>query len=564
MSRLSLRSHWRALAAVLAVATLVTTAGCAAKPNSGSTSTSGSASAGGSSTMLRMAAIGNASFVRNFNPFSPTALGQTNHSVYESLMVTNLAKGEIVPWLAKGYKWSTDGKTLTFDLNDNLTFSDGQPLTSADVVYTFDLARKVLGESTYDYVASVKAPDAHTVTFTFNRQYTPGLYELGVQVIVPQHIWKDVKDPATFTNPDPVGSGPFTQVANFSAQSYDLLRNPHYWQKDKAAYKGVRVVAYGGNDAANIAAINGDIDFGLGFIQDIQKTYVDPDPTHRGYWFPTVGSTISLTLNDTVAPLSDVKLRKALSMAIDRDAVAKTGMSGYTHGSDCTGLSDAYNSWRDASVVSACDWTKYDPAKAAAALDAAGYKMGPNGTRTQPNGQPLQFSIGVGSASTDWIAVAQVVSDDMKKVGVTAKLKVQDWSQINQALFGGTFQGNIAWSQQGVTPYEFYRSAMSCKTVKPVGQQTSQNFQRYCSKDADALLDQFAASTSSDQQHAIMNKLQALYAETAPTIPLFPGPEWGAYNSTNFVGWPSADNPYATLSPLGSATVVVLTTIHPR
>lgn len=548
------RRFWRALVGVTAAvgAATLTLSGCAP------------ASSSSSKDILRVAAIGNASFVQNFNPFSPTAVAMSKNAVYESLMVTNLAKGEIVPWLASGYEWSDDGLSLTFNLNDDLTWSDGEDLTSADVTYTFDLARKVLGEATYDYVDSVSAPDDNTVTYTFNRPYTPGLYELGVQLIVPEHVWKDVDDPAKFQNPDPVGSGPFTEVENFSSQSFDLLRNPNYWQKDKADYDGIRVIAYGGNDAANIAAINGDIDFGLGFIQDIQKTYVDVDPDHRGYWFPAVGSTISLTLNTTQAPFDDVNLRKAISMGIDRDSVVAKGMNDYTHPSDCTGLSDAYTTWRDDSVVSQCDWTTYDVDAANALLDESGYTRGDDGMRLTPDGKPVEFSIGVGSASTDWIAVAQVISDNMKELGISAPLKVQDWSQINQALFGGTFQGNIAWSGAGVTPFEYYRSAMSCRTVKPVGEEATQNFQRFCSEEADQLMDQFAAATTDEEQKSIMGKLQALYSETAPTIPLFPGPEWGAYNSTNFVGWPSEEDPYATLSSGVSSTVIVLTTIRPR
>lgn len=553
-----LRSHrfWRALVGATAVTA------SAALALSGCTS-SGEADPS-SEDILRIASIGNASFVQNFNPFSPSAMKITNRAVYESLIVTNLAKGEVVPWLAKDYSWSDDGLSLTFTLNDDLTWSDGEPLTADDVVYTFGLAREILGDATWEYVDSATAPDEHTVTYAFNRPYTPGVYELGTQAIVPEHIWEAVDDPAKFQNPEPVGSGPFTEVTNFSAQSFDLLRNPNYWQEDKANYTGVRVIAYGANDAANIAAINGDIDFGLGFIQDIQKTYVDVDPEHRGYWFPTVGNTISLTLNTTQAPYDDVNLRKAISMGINRAAVAEVGMSGYTHPSDCTGLSDAYDSWRDEAVVSQCDWTTFDVDGANALLDSSGYERGADGMRTTPDGQPVTFSIGVGSASSDWIAVAQVISDNMKELGIDAPLKVQDWSQINQALFGGTFQGNIAWSASGLTPYEYYRSAMSCRTVKPAGEEATQNFQRFCSEEADQLLDQFAAATTDEEQHAIVDQLQALYSELAPTIPLFPGPEWGAYNSTVFEGWPSEDNPYATLSPEASSTVLVLTTIEPR
>jgi peptide/nickel transport system substrate-binding protein len=513
--------------------------------------------------MLQVAVIGNASFVENFNPFSPNAVGMTNHAVYEPLVVVNYAKSEVVPWLASSYQFSDDAQQLTFTLNDGIKWSDGEALTADDVVYTFGLARQVLGEASFSYVADIQAPDEKTVVFSFNRPFTLALYEIGQQVIVPEHIWSGVDDPTTFLNEKPVGSGPFTEVTNFTAQSIDFLRNPNYWQADKANYPGIRVISYGGNDAATAAAINGEVDWGLGFVQDIQKVYVDPDPEHRAFWFPGTGATISVALNTTMAPFDDVNLRKAISMAIDRDAVAETGMSGYTHAADCTGLSDAYDAWRDPAVADNCDWTAYDPEGAAALLDESGYTMGPDGVRVTPAGGKLEFTLGVGSASSDWVAVLQVVSKNLEDVGISAPLNVKDWSQINEAMFNGTFTGNIEWSGSGVTPYEYYRFVMSCETVVPVGEAATQNFHRYCSPEADQLLSQFTATTDEAQQHEIMNQLQALYSADAPVIPLFPGPEWGAYNSTNFTGWPNADNPYATLSTGQSSAVLVLTTIKP-
>src|SRR5688572_4762739 len=159
----------RALVGVtsVVVSAVLVLAGCSSGPSSSS-----------SGQILRIASIGNASFAQNFNPFSPSAMKITNRAVYESLIVTNLAKGEVVPWLAKDHRWGKDGKSLSFTLNDDLTWSDGEPLTAGDVVFTFGLARKVLGDATFDYVDSATASGKRTVTFAFNRPYTPGLYEL--------------------------------------------------------------------------------------------------------------------------------------------------------------------------------------------------------------------------------------------------------------------------------------------------------------------------------------------------------------------------------------------------
>ena len=99
--------------------------------------------------------------------------------------------------------------------------------------------------------------------------------------------------------------------------------------------------------------------------------------------------------------------------------------------------------------------------------------------------------------------------------------------------------------------------------MKPVGEQTFDNYHRYGSPEADALLAQFAAASDEAAQHDIANQLQALFAEDAPVAPLFPGPEWGAASNERFTGWPTEDNPYATLSTRSRTTVLVLTNLEP-
>ena len=90
-----------------------------------------------------------------------------------------------------------------------------------------------------------------------------------------------------------------------------------------------------------------------------------------------------------------------------------------------------------------------------------------------------------------------------------------------------------------------------------------QNFHRYGSEDGTKLLDEFAATSDEATQKDVVNKLQALFNEEAPLIPLFTGPEWGAYSDTRFTGFPSEDNPYATLSTRSATTVLVLTSLEP-
>jgi peptide/nickel transport system substrate-binding protein len=105
---------------------------------------------------------------------------------------------------------------------------------------------------------------------------------------------------------------------------------------------------------------------------------------------------------------------------------------------------------------------------------------------------------------------------------------------------------------------------MGTTAVKPVGTKTFDNYHRFGEPKADALLADFAAATDPSKQKDIANKLQEEYNDAAPLVPLFSGPEWGAYNDTRFTGWPTQDNPYATLSVRAPTTVLVLTSLEPR
>lgn len=499
-------------------------------------------------------------FSQNFNPFSPSAAPMTKEAVYESMLVYNPADGNVVPRLAESWESSEDGLSQTFHLRDGVKWSDGKPFTGKDIVTTFDIQRKLF-EGSFTYLDKVEAVDDSTVVFTFNRAFSPALFEIGQQLIVPDHIWANQSDPEKFENKEPVGTGPFTQVSNFQAQSFDLLPNPEYWGDVKIA--GVRNLAFAGNDGANLAAINGDVDWTQAYMPDIQSTYVDKDPEHRHFWFPPTGSEINWQLNTTLPMFSDPNVRKALSMAIDREQVIDVGMSGYTVPADCTGLSGNYDEWRDASIADNCTWTVRDLDGAAEMLDAAGYKEGANGKRTTPEGQPFEFTISVGSTSTDWLSVANIIAQNLEEIGVTATVDAPDWAAVVAGYETGDFQTGIVWSDNAPTPWHYYRALMGSETVKPVGEQAFSNYHRFSDPRADELLAAFTATADEASQKDLMNQLQALYDEEAPAVPLFPGPEWGAYTDARFTGWPTEEDPYATLSQRSPTTVLILTRLAP-
>jgi peptide/nickel transport system substrate-binding protein len=509
-----------------------------------------------------------ASFIRNFNPFVAEPRWPTKGGVYEPLWVYNTMKDEYVPWLASESRWSNGNRTLTFTIRKDVRWSDGQPFSARDAAFTFNLmkAHRALDlHSVWEFLAEARAVDDATLELQLKRPYTPGLFRIGMQPIVPEHVWREVADPVTFANPEPVATGPFTVVKTFQNQVYELARNPDYWQRGKPYVSGLRQLALTGNDQATIALVNGEIDWAGIFIPDIERVYVSKDRNNHRYWFPAVGNMVLLYANTLRPPFDDPRVRKAISAAIDRERVVRVAMYGYTSPADATGLGERYRKWKEAGGPGA-DWVRYDPARAARLLDEAGLRPGAGGVRTRPDGSPLHWEIDVAAGWSDWVAAAQIIARNLKEAGLEVVVHPYDYSAWFERGAKADFDLTIGWAREGPTPYDFYRGQMSSETAKPAGEISAENWHRYASGEVDEILRKFEATADPDEQQPLARRLQRLYVERAPSIPLFTGPSWGEYNGARFTGFPDGGHPYAKLAPPQDEPelLLVLTEIKPK
>ena len=200
------------LGGVVVLTALIVVAVAAARPLAPSGQASPLSSAAATAhPCLVMTGSGDPAFVKNFNPFTATGLpsGQfVKGAIYEGLTVSPEGGKPTLPWLARSWKWSNGNKTLTLQIAKGVKWSDGKALTVRDVVYSLLAGRQnktmdILGitrpetniasvkaKGTYEVVINLKTPDSQFIAATLN----------GV-IVIPQHIWSKVKDPATFTNP---------------------------------------------------------------------------------------------------------------------------------------------------------------------------------------------------------------------------------------------------------------------------------------------------------------------------------------------------------------------------
>jgi peptide/nickel transport system substrate-binding protein len=154
----------------------------------------------------------------------------------------------------------------------------------------------------------------------------------------------------------------------------------------------------------------------------------------------------------------------------------------------------------------------------------------------------------------------------LRRIGVDVGLKGVEYQAWFERLQKGDFDLSMAWSDLSTTPHGLYRGLMSTETVRPLGELAAENWHRFGLPEADRLLRELEATVDRQQSWNIVSRLQHLFVEHAPAIPLFPGPLWGEFNARRFEGFPDAEHPYAPLSPYidDPQPLLVLTRVRPR
>jgi peptide/nickel transport system substrate-binding protein len=509
----------------------------------------------GTKTSAAQAAAGTSVWISNeqggtwtcgFNPFSADLVDWSFGPVYESLVfVDELKSGAATPWLASKYKWSNHNKTITFTIRSGVKWSDGKPLTAADVLYTFQLLKKHKAldlQAVWTVLKSVTR-SGNKVTFKFKTAAVPYFYYVAGQTpIVPQHIWKSVKNPVTDKIKDPLGSGPYTiSHKSCSPQEMTYHKNPHYWQKGKPKIDTVYYPAYLSNDPANQDLASGKAQWGSQFIPSIKTFYLSKSKNNH-YWFPPVAN-VSVFINLKNPILKDVAIRRAMAYAIDRSKVSKIGEYGYEPAANQTGIvTPTFKSWLNKGLAKKFT---YSPTKAKQILTKAGYKFS-GGVFHTKSGKPLSFSmVNIGDYS-DWVTSAGIVINNLKAIGIKVTANNLSQTAYDNDVYTGkydlAYDGNEAG---GPAPYYELRQELYSPNSAPIGTIASSNWERYSNKSIDKAIKAYAATTSSAKQHALVNQMEAAMVRDVPIIPVTEGVDWYQYNTSSLTGWVTKKNPFA-------------------
>jgi peptide/nickel transport system substrate-binding protein len=539
--RTSRRLAALAIAGLAALAVLVGTGSAPA-------ATAGPAGAQAGHQCLVMTGSGDPAFVRNFNPYTATGLPSGSFvqgAFYEPLIITGEGGLKPVPWLARTWAWSNGNKTLTLNLAQGIKWSDGKPLTSADVVYSLTAGRQnaimdrvglvgaaneiasIRAKGAYGVTITLKAPDSQFISSTLNRQF-----------VVPQHIWSQVADPSTFLNSNPVGSGPFDTITRFTTQDYVFGKNPHYWQAGLPKIPCLEYVQAASNDAALALIQSGQVDWTHNFVPGVDNAYIAKDPKHYHAFYATAAYPISLTFDDTQYPYSLPAFRKALSLAIDRNTVSKLGEYGYAPPVDAIGLGGLFPAWvKDGSVkTQAKQMAAFNPSAAKQLLTSNGFTY--KGSQLiDPKGNPVSLDIHVISGWSDWVASNQIITKNLSDIGISSKVALEpDWGSWQPNAMSTKFP-TLLWQggSQG-SPYGYFYANLSQNAFIPSGTDGSPtgNWEHYANAQATSLLSQWKATLDPKKQQAIATQLEKIWLTDLPIVPLFIGPRWSTYSTKYF------------------------------
>jgi peptide/nickel transport system substrate-binding protein len=482
--------------------------------------------------------------------------------IFESLALVN-PTGDLgtTPWLAESVEWNEDYTQLTVVARGGVNWSDGEPFTADDIVFSFDqvLSGKLADTNALD-LAAVSA-DGDTVTIDFNSsKFTQQARVLHFQ-IVPEHIWKDIADP----NADPltgegqaVGTGPYV-LDNWSTESVSLTANPDYWGGELAVPQ-LNYVSYGDNAALTTALVSGEADWAQAFIPQIEASFLSADESNQYLVSPTAGAA-TLFMNLQTKPFNNPALRQALAWTIDRQAYVDIAREGASEAVwSVTGLGELLSG----EIIPEYQGEEYsvDVERARGVLEDAGYTWNGEDALVDPDGDVVSFSLSVPAGWSDWNTEQALLAEELQEgLGITVEIDQPDWGGWDAARQEGTFDAIIHWLEDTGNAYGLYTSTMDPKWI--IDDRASFNFGRFDDPAVTAALNTYANASSEDERAGASAVLQTAFAENVPAIPLGAHPLLGEYNTRNYVGWPSDGDLYASGDPTQPGIVLILTQLTP-
>lgn len=459
--------------------------------------------------------IGVQSDVQSWNPFlAEDATSEEILSlVYPSLAVEQIDYQQhpptFEPSLAESWEFSKDGLSLTFRLRSDAFWSDGVPVTSDDLLFSWRAqSSEALGwmwSHITDRVEEVEALDERTVRYTFTDRYPYQLMDINDGPIVPAHSWAEIPFEEwedTDWSGLVVSAGPYMPGRHTPQQEIILERNPGYYIPERPRISRLVFRIVPAKSALFTQFLARDLDL-VNDIPPAEAARVQADPELELRVFSDRSYThICWNLENEL--FADPSVRRALGLAIDRQALIEVVYDGFAHPSIGPVLSSMWAFNRNLEPL------PFDAVKAAQLLTAAGWEDSDGDGLLDRNGQTFKFEILAPAESEVRQDLALMIERDLGRVGIGVELRLIEWGAVQAAVSEGDFDAFInRWIEPTQVDLEgIWRSA-------PPDTPTF-NFGRYASDQVDRLLDEVALASSFQTQKPLIDRIQEIIVADQP------------------------------------------------
>ena len=465
----------------------------------------------------------------NLTPYSfrppPGIHSELTGLVYDTLFLDPYIE-EPIPWLATEASASSDARTWTVTLRDDVTWHDGEEFTAEDVTFTYDYYRDGPSNryshhaSEVPVVESAEALDASTVEFTCADPCpTLDLITLADLPILPEHIWEDVDDPQTYTDL-PVGTGPYRLAEYVEDQSYRFEANEDYFLGPPTVQE-IDMPIVPDPSSMFLALESGQVDTvtrnvppeleeNLGGAENVELA--------EGDRF----SSLFYIFNAENPPLDRQEFRRALDLAIDRQALVDTVLLG-------SGRAGSPSFMHPDSVWYEPQNASFDPEQAEAILDDAGISDSDGDGVRESDGEPVSLSVIVSANDPQQLRTAELITQQLGEIGVELEVESLDPGTLSQRQNSRDFELS---SFQGV-PHLIGDPTQMIESLNSLLYYSNLEYER--------LESEWFEATTVEQQSEVLAEIQALFAEDPPALTLYYPDTRYAYNASAYDGWLPAE-----------------------
>jgi len=498
--------------------------------------------------------------------------------MFEGLLEFDYTGNKFMPVLAQSWEMSSDGRQFTFHLIRNATWHDGVPFTSADVKFSveniiypketgaYPRAKEGLTSPGGKFV-TVQAPDNFTVIFSWPDPYPtflPYATTMIMQWVLPKHVFEGVAAadiPAFAAKTNPVGLGPFKFKEWVKGDHITLVRNDHYWRRGEPYLDSIVFRIIPDDTAKMIAYSTGEVDLiyptnvNLKEFARIKNQLPAFNSNYNGE--SGAGGAYVLHLNEKSPILTKKEVRQAIAYAINKTEIQASVLMGLVATTDNFILSTrtwAYNP----------DIPKYmyDPKKAEAMLDAAGYPRGKDGIR-------FKLVVKAYPGNSLWYDTSTIIASQLRKIGIDATISAVEYAvYVDQVFVKLNYDLAISGIADGPDPGWLRAYLTSWRIGKGMGS----NCMAYNNSRVDQLFTLYGSEPDYNKRVQYLFEMQKIALDEVAVIPLYERRSIFVVRAT-FGGWfPSSLNGfyYSNLhnvwwepASLASASTTVTTPVSP-